>query len=239
MSADTSIAEKLGQIADCHRNARVRSQLAEGKTDREKLIDARIEQQLLYEKWIKLDEWSLRGEAIALLIGAEPENWKDFLVKENLLEKEQAMWDQVQHAVEQEKTLEVINPAELPEEWRVIPIDIHFWSRTKRIPVPSAFDMLINFVTSSVKQEEDEKNRTAANIMAVGASSSEREKILGAALALVTIFPEKCRDRYGWVNGSTVAPLIEEKRAIWFDRDKLPASDEIASVIDYWVKTLE
>ncbi|MGR8920698.1 MAG: hypothetical protein ACU85V_13865, partial [Gammaproteobacteria bacterium] len=56
------------------------------------------------------------------------------------------------------------------------------------------------------------------------------------ALALVTRFPERCRDDRGFFDGALVAELIIEKGALWFPLGP-PAldRDEIAALLERWL----
>ncbi len=210
------------------------------KSERQKLIEASIEQQMLYEKWIKQDQWGLRLEALPLLAGAEPEDWSSLLGQQDNAELEQALWTTVVDAVEQQGSPLVQNRDADPEQWQVKPQDIHYWCRTQAIAVPSAFDMLISFVASTVKKAPEQETVMGAKQFMAANTSSDREKVLGAGLAMVCTFPEQCRDQHGWVDGYTLASLIKEKGALVFD-DQPPVLDvaEMAELLDGWIKKME
>ena len=60
--------------------------------------------------------------------------------------------------------------------------------------------------------------------------------LFGAALALATKFPERCRDKHGFFDGPRIAQLIMEKTALWFP-DTPPALTErdMAALIEQYL----
>ncbi len=239
---DKNNSELFSQLGQRYRNARAATIVEEEtqKSDRQKLIDASIEQQLLFEKWLKQEQWLLRSQALPLLLGAEPDEWQTFLEAEGNAELEEAIWQRLERGVRNESSPRVENSHEPAEDWTVRPQDIHYWARTQAIAVASAFDMLISFVASSVKKEPEEVQVIGAEQFMASNTAGDREMVLGAALALVCTFPEKCRDQHGWVDGYTLAQLIEEKGALVFE-EKRPVlnTSEMAELLDQWIKKLE
>ncbi len=239
---DKKNSELFAQLGQCYRSARAVTIKADEaqKSDRQKLIDASIEQQMLYEKWLKQDQWLLRAQALPLLIGAEPHDWQVFLDADDNRELEAEIWQRVLQGVRDTGTPRVENQQAEAHSWQVKPQDIQYWARTQAIATPSALDMLLSFVSSTVMHEPSEEQMMGAEQFMASNTSSDREMVLGAALALVCTFPDKCRDQHGWVDGYTLATLIEEKGALVFD-EKAPVlnTSEKAELLDSWIKKLE
>ncbi|MEQ8494602.1 MAG: hypothetical protein RLW42_10355, partial [Gammaproteobacteria bacterium] len=77
---------------------------------------------------------------------------------------------------------------------------------------------------------------TALNSAAAEARAAEREQLLGAALLLVTRFPQQCRDEHGFFDGGRIADLILEKAALWFPLEAPAlARDDIAALVERYL----
>lgn len=214
---------------------------------RQAQIHAHIEQQILFEKWVKRDSWLLRDEAMPLLLGAAPEAWGEF---GNDPERQQVLaglWALLQACVRQNGSPRVLNPEDPVGQWRVSPADLHGWAGYARIPVPAAYDMLMSFVRKAVKRDDMPADTASpfdfGQAQAPATSTGEasvREQILGAALTMLANFPKDCRDENGFVEGHRIAERILQRQAVLFE-EGLPemGAAEIGELLDRWVRALE
>lgn len=196
----------------------------------------RLQQQKLYEKWAVKETWLLKNEAIPLLFGINPESDQNFdLLKLNEL------WEHAQHCVAQ-NLLPVIEPDLEPENWRVRPQDVYKWAAISRIDIPEALSALMNFVMSVVKNPDVERtvdNINYANEDNLHHSENDRERILGAALAILAAYPDKCRNEKGQVDVARIIGILEDKGEFWFN-ERMPSLSEAAryDLINRWLRTV-
>ena len=85
------------------------------------------------------------------------------------------------------------------------------WSQRTGVRLPQACERLLEYIASVVAPVQ-----SAAVMSESQGASAEREVILGAALQLVTRFPDQCRDDNGFFDGQHIAALMLEKAALWF-----------------------
>ena len=67
----------------------------------------------------------------------------------------------------------------------------------------------------------------------------KREQVLGAALAVLSAFPEECKNNSGEIVGSKVARLVDQKSLSLFDTkdgDPPMSLDSISRLINKWLK---
>lgn len=158
-----------------------------------------MQQQLLYEYWLKRDTWSLRDEAVPLLLGLDPASAdpEEPAVQET--------WDSVKSDVK-ENRLSIYNRQAPADSWSVAPAVIYRWASENNIPLPAPFSELMEFILQAVKREgqsdvmEDEGSRFNA----------ENESILGAALALINRFPDACFESDGGIDIHKTIILMKE-----------------------------
>ncbi len=193
-----------------------------------------IQQQMLFERWVKREEWDLRRVALPLLLAIDPEEWDTLLQSEELAAAETALWELVEQAGT-DGTLPLLNPGEASTFWRVRPRDIYLWARARGIALPVAFDQLMSFVISVVPVEEE---TGTAGMPSTAAAPGERETVLGAALALLANVPASCRDESGWVTGTALARQILAKQALWFDRPPQMNLEEMSRLLDQWLDSM-
>ncbi|RME33152.1 MAG: hypothetical protein D6786_08480 [Gammaproteobacteria bacterium] len=195
-----------------------------------------MQQQLLYEKWTRREEWSLRSEAVPLLLAIEPEEWGALLSSPGLASAEEVLWGLVEQAAAQGQ-LPLLNPAEDSAFWRVAPRDIYLWARARGIALPPAFDQLMSFIISVVPAEIPGEP-VPGGAGPQPSDSSERETVLGAALALLANVPANCRDGSGWVTGEALARQIIANQALWFDHPPQMGPEEMARFLDRWLDSM-
>ena len=103
--------------------------------------------QLLYEKWLKKDEWLLRDEALPLLLGMDPDDKP--AINKNETEK---YWQEMLPAVKEARLSPVIDKHLAEAKWKAGNIDIYRWAIEAGIPVPEPLKMLMSFVLKTIKQ---------------------------------------------------------------------------------------
>ncbi|MGH8730208.1 MAG: hypothetical protein ACREVF_00680 [Burkholderiales bacterium] len=185
-------------------------------------------------------EWSLRAQAIPLLIGIAPEAWATLRVSGACGILENMLWASVRDAVITEGNPRVINPESREEDWRCAPIDLYRWAHASGIPIPEPFEALMQFIQRVVQSpagSSPDANCREPNPSARNAPPSTREKVLGAALNVLAKCPDQCYDEHGWVSGEKIVRLIAVQSMRWFDAAEPPMrSGEMAELIDKWLE---
>lgn len=213
-------------------------ELALSKIKQEQSIDPYREQKI-YEKWIKADEWSLREHALPLTVGVDPDDSK-MLNEESYRAQEVATWTALSDAFSNSAAAALINAAEPAESWRVKPSDYYQWLNKQAITVPDALDSLMQFILSVVSKPAQSHETMSiddyANIVPQS-RSSDREKVLGAALNIVAKEPDECRDPSGLMNGHALAEMINGQSVLWFDSPSPPMSVEaMGELLEKWLE---
>lgn len=199
----------------------------------------RIEQQMLYEKWVVKENWLLKHEALPLLFGVNPETGIRSL-PEQLQNDIDQLWSHAKNCVEQ-GLLKVMNQEQNNEEWRASPLDIYRWARVSRLELPDTFIMLMEYVSKTIKQPEAQFKSSGPGSVDDGyiKFDENREKILGIALALLAAYPEKCRNSRGKVKVDRIISLINEKGSFWLGDETLELSTTaMRDLIGKWLNTL-
>lgn len=176
--------------------------------------------QPLYERWLREDTWAVPDEALPLLAGIAPDDW-DAHVERCGARSEAARLGALLaagHAVREG----VIAPAELGR-----------WARTAGVELPAALGALLDFIARVLPASG---TAAAPDAAPAGPDQDDRERVLGAALALVTKFPERCRDEHGFYDGERIAALILEKAALWFpDRPPSLSREAMATLLERYL----
>ena len=196
-----------------------------------------VEQQMLYEKWLKHDVWKFRREAIALLIGVAPEELAEIIGEGTLSDAEHELWAAAQACIQCGAGPTLRNAAAAPNAWAVTPGDLYGWIKAAGFPLPGAYDTLMGFILSTTKKAVAEPD-AAVPAAECQDAAARREAVLGAALALVANYPEQCVGQRGWVEAGPIARLIEQKSALWFDGGLPISVEEMTVLIEKWLKTL-
>ncbi|MGH8507710.1 MAG: hypothetical protein ACREVH_03200 [Gammaproteobacteria bacterium] len=232
MGQRNEIAENFGRLVTCVIQQPSLQAMASGSAD------PRMEAQLLYERWIRQPDWALRAEAIPLLIGIAPETWETSRNSSACETLENEMWACLKRAVTEQKRPRVRNPECLEEEWRIAPIDLYQWARALGIPVPEAFEALMQYIQRVVPGSSSPSAICEASHPASGhETASTREKVLGAALNILAKCPDRCYDEHGLVSGEKITQLIAAQSTRWFDAEKPPMrAGEMADLIDKWLE---
>ncbi len=199
-----------------------------------------MQTQLLYERWMSKPDWALRAEGIPLLIGIAPDAWETLRASGACKTPEDELWASVRGSVVTEGKPRVINPESPEQDWRCAPIDLYQWARASGVPIPEAFEALMQFIqrvvpgssSSSPDAVHREPNPSARND-----APSTREKVLGAALNVLAKCPDQCYDQHGLVSGEKITQLIAAQSIRWFDAEEAPMRiGEMAELIDKWLE---
>jgi len=186
-----------------------------------------FEQQKIYEKWIKQDEWKLREQGLPLAIGLDPEKWKEMFDLSGFKALEETAWKALKNLSPTEEGPNILNLEDEAGEWKVYPSDFYRWLNREGIIVPDALDSLMQFVMNIVKKTAEPTMDASDPASSVsGSRSSDREKILAAAFNIVSKEPNACRDNSGLTNGKALAEMIAKQSVLWFDSPKPPMSIE-------------
>lgn len=168
-----------------------------------------------YERWLREDDWDVADEALPLLVGVDPRAWPAHL--------------ETRGTASEAAALGLVLTADAKvRDGRITPAEAARWARVAGVELPSALTALLEFIARVVPQSgaaaeaeaEDERRH-----------AGDREAVLGAALALVTKFPERCRDANGFYDGLAIADLILEKAVVWFPERPPALSREAMGVL--------
>jgi hypothetical protein len=196
----------------------------------------RIEQQKLYEKWAVKKSWHLKDQAIPLLLSMDPDNISISLFDEVAEQKYQDLWGHAQHCVEQDLLL-VMNRECPIDEWEANPIDVYKWAAISRVELPKELSSLMEFVMTTMVSTADIDDGSIDNKKQnVITYDGDKERILGAALAMLATYPEKCRNKKGRVRAENILLLINENEGVLFG-EKTPDLSPTAALdlINKWL----
>lgn len=197
-----------------------------------------------YTKWCDRKLWTVH-EAVCLMLAVEPDApW--------LKDREYDAGGPVVEALEQyselaaesmkDGTLHPFDPFDLtrpPLERRVIPRRFLSWAKARNIEIPEELTPLLG-----QEPEQPPAAPVAPVFERIGQGyaggrgrevpTDAREQVLGAALAAMSSFPERCRD------ARDIRRAIEDNAPlIWPDAGKPPlASDEIERLVARWLRRL-
>ena len=166
--------------------------------------------QRLYEKWVTRETWRLRDQAIPLLFGLDPDSVHLTLTETELEPRFSNLWEHARQCVDQ-ALLPVVNRQCNAAAWEAKPVDIYQWATVSRLSVPEPLIALMEFLVKVLPQtiETDSVNQ-------------DKVRILGAALAVLSAYPEQCKDAGGQVRPEKIIALIQAKQAILYG-NQLPA----------------
>jgi len=197
----------------------------------------RIEQQKLYEKWAVKKSWHLKDQAIPLLLSMDPEDVSISSFDEAAEQKYQDLWEHAQHCVEQDLLL-VMNRECPIDEWEANPIDVYKWAAVSRVELPKELSSLMEFVMTTMVSTANFDNDSLDNKKQNGISYGEdKERILGAALAMLAAYPERCRNKKDRVRAENILSLINENENALFG-EEIPELSNTAGLdlINQWLK---
>ncbi|MCK5497700.1 MAG: hypothetical protein KAI77_00775 [Gammaproteobacteria bacterium] len=198
----------------------------------------RITQQKLYEKWAVKPSWHLKNQAIPLLLSMDPEKYSTSSRDEYSEQKYQDLWEHAQHCVEQ-GLLFVLNREHPADEWKAKPIDVYKWAAISRVELPLELSTLMEFVMMTLVSTENIDNDSLDNKKQNDITyDKDRERILGAALAMLVTYPERCKNKKGRVSAENILSLIDENESVLFG-EEIPGLSPTAGIdlINKWIKT--
>ncbi len=200
----------------------------------------RIEQQKLYEMWVVKESWHLKNQAIPLLLSMDPENVSTSLCDEETKQKYQDLWEHAQHCVEQE-LLFVLNRECPVDEWKATPIDVYKWAAISRVELPKELSPLMEFVMKSLVPTTNFNNNSRSSKKQDEVSYDKgKEHILGAALAVLAAYPERCQNKKGRVRAENILLLINENENTLFGEEIPELSFKVGiDLINQWLKASE
>ena len=185
--------------------------------------------QVLYERWLKRHHWIARAEAIPLLVGVDPGQWPEYLKGFGLEDTEQALWDACSIALS----------AFLDDSDRLEPARLRAWANSNGIVVPVCFERLQAFISKIVlgSPQPSDPIHPPQDAHTALAEMQEQERVLGAALSVVTKMRAECVDENGFFDGLRIARIIEQKAARWYG-DARPglSQSRMAALIDKWLE---
>ena len=209
-------------------------------SQREKAIygEDNIKQQKLYEKWAVKTSWHLKTQGIPLLLSMDPDKYSVTDLDETTEQKYQDLWEHAQHCVEQD-LLVVLNRESPADEWEAKPVDVYKWAAISRVELPVQLTSLMEFVMMSLLSTVNtSSDSSGGNSQSEAAYNSDKEHILGAALAMLATYPEECRNKKGRIRAENIVSLISKNESLLFV-DKAPDLSATAAVdlVNKWIKT--
>lgn len=248
---ENNILEKVGRMAknilgqsnkSSKQNIYSNAESADVSLDmsqREKAIygEDNIKQQKLYEKWTVKTSWHLKNQAIPLLLSMDPEKYLDVDFDEVTEKKYQDLWAHAQHCVDQ-GLLFVVNKENPADEWEAKPIDVYKWAAISRVELPEQLTALMEFVMTTLLSTVDiSTGSPGENIQSEASYNSDKERILGAALAMLVAYPEQCMNKKGRVRAENIISLINKNGAELF-AEETPDLSSIAAIdlINKWIE---
>jgi hypothetical protein len=147
-------------------------------------------------------------------LGVDPDRWPDLLRETELRRAEASLWDALS--------------VEFGEHESVSPQLLYRLARQIGYSVPQAYEQLIQFISSAVKESVD--------AAAAPADTTAREQLLGAAFNILSKWPERCRDDNGLIAAKPIVDLIESQPALWFDASRAPMPrGEMLELLNRWL----
>lgn len=190
--------------------------------------------QIVYEQWLKQEQWSARETALPLIIGCDPQQWQHYLNQHELTATEELCW----HILSNDLGVEAGDQVSVGA--------ITEWARVQSVTLHPSFLRIYGFVRkvmissgmpeSATTNPEDMYQLTHEQQLE-NEQAQGREIVLGAALSLLAKVPEKCRDSNGFVDGAVITALIEQTAVKWFPAGSSALSaSEMAGLIDKWLE---
>lgn len=175
-----------------------------------------------FERWARREHWRLREEALPLLVGFEPSDWRAHLEATGTSAIADALLDTLARDLG-------VDPSA-----SVAPLAIGDWARSHGVRVPLALERLLDFISGVLPPAADDRRKPQDDVL----RAQEREILLGAALLLVTKEPAACVDEDGYYSPPQIARLILARARLWFPLAP-PTLDEaaIATLIGRWIRS--
>jgi len=105
------------------------------------------------------------------------------------------------------------------------------------VVLPWAFTELYGFIQKTLLVGGAASGAGPFAARATGEGGEPMVTLLGAALNVVSNFPNDARNAHGLVDAECIARVIAEKSVVWFGADPVPFShDRIVEILDEWLK---
>ena len=173
--------------------------------------------QIVYETWLTRGSWLVEHEALPLLVGVEPSQWPGHVERHALSRIREGALRTLIDAFGCAPTA-ALEPQRLAQ-----------WARQHDIALPLPFARVLQFLQQVFPAVQ------AGVPDAAAATASDSERVLGAALALVSRFPAACRGADG-VSSDTLTTLILAQAPEWFPNGPPALSrDDIVAVLERYL----
>lgn len=186
--------------------------------------------QLLYEKWVTREHWSLE-ESACLLKGQAP---GDSSRDQEVIQLEAELVNAVDCGEMENLATGGINP----ENYEFEPQKVFNWASRRDIELPAELVNLMEFIIKTTafaapNELDDDSDSSIAD-------SNDRERILGACVSVLANYPEECLNKKGKVSTERMLKLIDKYSDQLFS-DELPglSSTGIRDLVKLWVLKLE
>ncbi|MEM7539998.1 MAG: hypothetical protein AAF384_00275 [Pseudomonadota bacterium] len=175
-----------------------------------------LDENQFFERWLKHDTWPVE-DSLPMLLAIEPERWNRENVSSNAF------------AIEVQSQIREF----MSGSAEVAPLQVVRWAQTQAIQISPILSGLADFIGRVLHQGG--LAATSADLEAPG--NDDRERILGAALAVVTKSPSNCKDDNGFFDGQRIVGEILAKAVLWFPTGRPSLSDEeMADLIESWLR---
>lgn len=175
--------------------------------------------QIVYETWLTRETWHIEREALPLLVGVEPSLWPGHVERHALTQTREAALRALVDAFGCAPTA-ALQPQRLAQ-----------WARRHEIVLPLPFARVLEFLQQVLPAVQSTSVPGAA-----AATASDNERVLGAALALISRFPAACRGADGGVSSDTLTTLILSQAPEWFPTGPPALSrDDIVAVLERYL----
>ncbi len=184
-------------FAEMHQKEEARQYAIEHKT----LVYDLSYRKRFYGRFIHLDTWLLFNEAVPIYFCYEPQYW----ISGYCAYIEESIQLLRQIAAGAGYTLNVLNPSAERIEWRVKPKEFIKWVADKDFDTPVELADIFGLDAEGKSQQKIGDYKTHGN---TEHHAQRREKILAAALAVLSAVPDKCQNK-GKISSSAIADQIE------------------------------
>jgi hypothetical protein len=164
----------------------------------------------LYERWLATDAWTLDA-ALALIVGLDPAAWTTHIDRNDLALDAATLRESMLDELGVDRTIDDIVVAELA-----------VWMARHGCAWPAPAAALLDFIARTLPAAR-------RPIPPAASGASEREAILGAALALATRFTERCLDGEGYYDARRMVSALRSQAVVWFGEQR-PELDETAMI---------
>lgn len=177
-------------------------------------------EQMLYERWVGEEQWPLAPVAMALLIGVAPERWLSHVAALGMENEAAQLQDCLVSALARDG-------AQVTTGLR-----LRAWAHGQGVALPAAAEHLLDFVARTLPHMAVDMPPAVD----AGSHATDKEAVLGAALALVTRFTEDCLDEERMFDGKRIARLMVAQSALWFaDAPPRMSEQAIAELVEHYI----